>query len=90
MTTSAPQRGAGSDDPIGRDFGQDRPTGLSDRSDVRTSSSNAEDNQCNATYHASHTSTHTTQPRDGVAATTNHTHASHASHHATHERRWFA
>ena len=42
MTTSAPQRGAGSDDPIGRDFGQDRPTGLSDRSYVRTGPSNPE------------------------------------------------
>ena len=35
-TTPAPERGAGSDDPIGRNFGQDRPTGLCGRS-VRTS-----------------------------------------------------
>ena len=39
---SAPQGGAGSDDPIGLAFlGRDRPMGLSDRSDVRTSFSNA-------------------------------------------------
>ena len=36
-TTPAPERGAGSDDPIGRSFGQDRPTGHRGRWFVRTS-----------------------------------------------------
>ena len=39
MQNTAPERGAGPDDPIGRNLGRDRPTGLCGRSIVRTGSS---------------------------------------------------
>jgi hypothetical protein len=50
MKESAPERGAGSDDPTGRDCcrRQDRPAGHLEGGEVRTGSSNADGNDSNA------------------------------------------
>ena len=45
MQNTAPERGAGSDDPTGRNCGKDRPAELCGRSIVRTGSSYADPNQ---------------------------------------------